>query len=73
MGDRGRLVVPVGLRERLGLHEGSALTLIDTPKGVVMVTREQLRDLVRADLAGLDLVGELLEERRLAAAVDDER
>ncbi|MET0422039.1 MAG: AbrB/MazE/SpoVT family DNA-binding domain-containing protein [Acidimicrobiia bacterium] len=73
MGDRGRLVVPAELREQSGLREGSALTLIDTPNGIVLVTREQLRELVRAELSGLDLVGELLDERRLAAEADNAR
>jgi hypothetical protein len=40
---------------------------------VVLATREQLKQLVREDLAGLDLVGELLAERRQAAATDDAR
>lgn len=71
MGDRGRLVIPAVLRERAGLAEGVVLTLIETPSGLVLLTRAQLRELVRADLAGLDLVGELLEERRGAAAEED--
>jgi AbrB family looped-hinge helix DNA binding protein len=71
MGDRGRLVIPAALRERAGLAEGVTLTVIETPRGLVLLTRAQLRDLVRADLAGLDLVGELLEERRAAAAEED--
>ena len=58
MGDRGRLVIPAELRERVGLAEGTPLVLLETPKGLVLLTRSQLQDLVRADLAGLDLVGE---------------
>ena len=71
MGDRGRLVIPAVLRERAGLAEGVVLTVIETPRGLVLLTRAQLQELVRADLAGLDLVGELLAERRAAAAVED--
>lgn len=71
MGDRGRLVVPAELRERAGLGEGDTLTLIETPGGVVLLTRPQLQALVRSDLAGLDLVGELLAERRAEATADD--
>jgi len=71
MGDRGRLVIPAELRERAGLAEGTALILLETPTGLVLLTRPQLQDLVRADLAGLDLVGELLAERRAEAAADD--
>jgi bifunctional DNA-binding transcriptional regulator/antitoxin component of YhaV-PrlF toxin-antitoxin module len=64
MGDRGRLVVPAELRSAAGFEEGTALTLIGTPSGVVMLTRSQLLARVRSELAGLDLVGELLAERR---------
>lgn len=71
MGDRGRLVVPAELRERLDLSSGTPLVLIDTPHGVVMTTRDQLKELVRADLAGRDLVRDLLAERRAAAERED--
>ena len=70
VGDRGRLVIPAELRDRARLTEGTALTLIETPAGVVLLTRPQLQALVRADLAGLDLVGELLAERREEAAAE---
>jgi len=71
MGDRGRLVIPAELRERAGLAEGVLLILLEAPHGLVLLTRPQLRELVRADLAGLDLVGELLAERRAESAADD--
>ena len=71
VGDRGRLVVPVEVRERVGLEPGTPLVLLETPSGLVLLTRQQLRDRVRAELAGLDLVSELLAERRAAASVED--
>lgn len=71
VGDRGRLVVPAEVRERAGLVEGTTLVLLETPSGIVMMTRGQLRDRVRDELAGLDLVGELLAERRATAATED--
>jgi AbrB family looped-hinge helix DNA binding protein len=71
MGDRGRLVIPAELRERAGLAEGTALVLLETPTGLVLLTRPQLQELVRADLAGLDLVAELVAERHTEAAADD--
>jgi bifunctional DNA-binding transcriptional regulator/antitoxin component of YhaV-PrlF toxin-antitoxin module len=71
MGDRGRLVIPAELRERHGFTEGVRLVLLDTPTGMLLLTRHQLKDLVRQDLEGLDLVGELLAERRRAAAAED--
>ena len=71
MGDRGRLVIPSDLSERTGLSEGSVLILLETPGALVLLTRSQLQELVRADLAGLDLVGELLADRRAEAVADD--
>lgn len=71
MGDRGRLVVPAELRERAGLQEGRPLVLVETDAGVVLLTREQLKARVRADLTGLDLVDELLAGRRAAARDED--
>ncbi len=71
MGDRGRLVIPAEVRARAGLTEGTSLVLIATPVGLVLINREQLKSLVRADLAGVDLVGELLADRRRQASVED--
>lgn len=71
MGDRGRLVVPAEVRERAGLVEGSTLVLLETPAGIVLLTREQLRARVREELGGLDLVTELLADRRRASAAED--
>ena len=71
MGDRGRIVVPAAVRERAGLVAGSPMVLLESPDGLVLLTREQLRDRVRKDLAGLDLVNELLADRRSAAAIED--
>jgi AbrB family looped-hinge helix DNA binding protein len=71
MGDRGRLVVPADVRERAGLVAGSSLILLETPTGIVLLTREQLRDRVRDELAGLDLVAELLADRRRASTDED--
>lgn len=71
VGDRGRIVVPAEVRERAGLVAGTTLVLLETPAGIVLMTRSQLRDRVREELAGLDLVGSLLAERRAAAADED--
>lgn len=71
MGDRGRLVIPAEVRDRVGLAEGTPVILFETSTGLALFTRAQLRDRVRSDLAGLDLVGELLAERRAEAAAED--
>jgi AbrB family looped-hinge helix DNA binding protein len=71
VGDRGRLVVPAEVRERVGLVPGAILVLLETPSGIVLMTQQQLRERVREEVSGLDLVGELLAERRVAAANED--
>jgi AbrB family looped-hinge helix DNA binding protein len=71
MGDRGRLVIPAELRAQAGLTEGTPIVLIAAPGGVLVVSQEQLKSLVREDLAGFDLVGELLADRRRQAAAED--
>lgn len=71
VGDRGRLVLPAELRRRARLTPGTALTLVATDDATMLLTQEQLRDLVRRDLAGTSLVDELLGERRQEAARED--
>ena len=71
VGDRGRIVLPAEVRAATGLTEGAELVLLDAPGGLVLLTRKQLRDRVRAELDGTDLVSELLAERRAAAATED--
>jgi hypothetical protein len=45
--------------------------LLETPRGVMLLSRQQLKDLVRADLSGLELVDELLDDRHKQAAAED--
>lgn len=71
MGDRGRLVVPAEARAHAGLDAGTPLILLETPGGLVVMTRNQARDHLRTQLAGADLVAGLLAERRAAADRED--
>lgn len=71
VGNKGRMVVPAEVRERTGIAEGSVLVMLETPGGLVLLTRDQLRQRVRDDLTGADLVAELLAERRANAAAED--
>lgn len=71
MGDRGRIVVPADVRKRAGLAQGDTLTLLESSGGLVLCKREQLLARVRSDLRGLDLVTELLMDRRRAAHRED--
>ena len=59
--------MPAEVRASADLVEGTPLVLLDTPGGIVLMTREQLRTRVREELAGLDLIGDLLDDRRRAA------
>ncbi|MBC7374604.1 MAG: AbrB/MazE/SpoVT family DNA-binding domain-containing protein [Frankiales bacterium] len=72
VGDKGRIVLPVGLRDRLRLEPGTPLLLVETDDGVVMTTREQALRLLREQLDGSRVVSQLLEERR-RASVDEDR
>lgn len=65
------MVVPAAVRERAGIAEGTVLVLLETDGGLVLLTRDQLRQRVRADLAGTDLVTELLAQRRASAEAED--
>ena len=65
------MVIPAAARERAGLSPGTPLILLETPKGLVLMTRRQLRSRVREELAGLDLVAELLADRRRSAQEED--
>lgn len=71
LGDRGRLVIPAELRARQHWDQGTPLVAIETPTGVVLLSREQAKAAVRRQLAGGSLADELLAERRLAAAAED--
>lgn len=70
MGSRGRLVIPSEVRKRAGMTEDQPLILIELEGGIVVLTREQLKDRVRAQLRGESLVEELLSDRRAAADAD---
>jgi AbrB family looped-hinge helix DNA binding protein len=70
MGDRGRIVIPADIRERRSWHTGTRLVAVETPSGVLLADRADLEDLVKRQLAGRDLVTELLDERRAAAAAE---
>lgn len=72
VGDRGRLVVPAEVREHAGLTPGTELILLDMSEGLVLLTREQLKQRVRAELSGVDLVARLLADRRSDAGREDE-
>ena len=53
------------------MGDGTPLVLFDGPTGMAVMTREQLEARVADEFAGLDLVTELLEERRRESERED--
>lgn len=72
VGDRGRVVLPAGIRERRNWSEGTTLIAVETDRGVILTERHELERLVRDQLQGTDLVAALIAERRAAAHREDE-
>jgi len=70
VGDKGRIVVPAPLRARHQWSPGTPLVAIDTELGVLFADRATVETVLRRQLAGTDLVGELLADRRREAASD---
>jgi AbrB family looped-hinge helix DNA binding protein len=71
VGNKGRVVIPAALRERHGWVDGTVLVFIEEPDGVRVISQDDLLASIRSQLAGTDPVGELLAERRAAAALED--
>jgi len=72
VGQKGRIVLPQAAREALGAHEDSELIVIVRDHEVVLMSRDQARNFVRAAFAGgPNPVDELLAERRAEAEADD--
>src|SRR5712692_1246170 len=62
----GRVVIPKEIRERTGLNEDSALLVVDTERGVVILKKldiEELARRLRRELKGKDVesIGERVE------------
>lgn len=67
VGDRGRLVIPSALRHNQKWEQGTQLLMLETPHGVIAMTREQAKQLVKKQIGASSLVQELITERRSAA------
>lgn len=70
VGHKGRIVVPASIRARHQWQEGSTLVAVDTDSGVFLADRGALESILRARLAGVDLVSELMSDRRREARGD---
>jgi AbrB family looped-hinge helix DNA binding protein len=70
VGNKGRVVLPTAIRARRNWSEGTTLIAIESPTGVVLTSREDAERVIREQLAGVDVVKELLDERRSAARAE---
>jgi AbrB family looped-hinge helix DNA binding protein len=71
VGEKGRIVIPAEIRARRNWTVGTEVVLMETPDGMLLTDRPTAIRLVRSRLAGHDLVGELIDQRRAEAAADD--
>lgn len=71
LGDRGRLVIPIDVRERHGWATGTPLVSIDTEAGLLVMSADEGLAWLRSRYEGRDLVAELLDERRAEAELEN--
>jgi bifunctional DNA-binding transcriptional regulator/antitoxin component of YhaV-PrlF toxin-antitoxin module len=64
LGDRGRFVIPIEVRDRHGWDTGSSLIAVDTDAGLLVMSTDEALTWLQSRLEGRDLVAELLAERR---------
>jgi len=70
LGDRGRLVIPIDVRDRHGWETGTPLVSIDTDAGLLVMSAKEGLAWLRSRLQGRDLVAELLAERAAEVAAE---
>jgi AbrB family looped-hinge helix DNA binding protein len=70
VGPKGRVVIPVDIRRRLQLEEGSELVALVEGDGVLLLPRRAVRQRLRTLFAGTapSMAAALIAERRAAAA-----
>jgi AbrB family looped-hinge helix DNA binding protein len=70
VGQKGRVVIPVEIRRRLGLAVGSQLVAVVEGDGVLLLPRAAIKKRLRGMFAdvGASMATELLRDRRAAAA-----
>lgn len=71
VGNKGRIVVPVTVRENHAWVEGTVLIAVDTPSGLLLMSEDEALRQVREQTGGRSLVQELMDERRAAALIED--
>lgn len=67
MKDRGQLEIPSKLLRKQKWEPGTQLLMMETPHGVITMTGEQAKQLIKRQIGAGSLVEELIAERRTAA------
>lgn len=69
VGPKGRVVIPVEIRRRLGLAEGSQLVALVEGDGVLLLPRSAVKKRLRGMFANVhaSMANELVRDRRAAA------
>lgn len=72
VGPKGRVVIPASIRRRLGIEQGTRLTVLVDDEAVVLVPRDAVERRLHAIFSGVSasMGGELIEERRAEAATE---
>ncbi len=72
VGPKGRLVIPVQIRRRLGIEQGTRLAVLVDDDAVVLVPRSAIERRLHAIFRGVpvSMADELIGERRAEAAAD---
>jgi AbrB family looped-hinge helix DNA binding protein len=70
VGPKGRVVIPVEIRRRLGIEEGNELVALVEGEAIVLVPRSAIKSRLRSIFAtvGASMREELVAERRAEAA-----
>ena len=74
VGPKGRVVIPVEIRRRLGLEEGSQLVALIEGDGVLLLPRAAVKERLRGMFSGVvaSMSSELIRDRRAAAAEESQ-
>jgi AbrB family looped-hinge helix DNA binding protein len=74
VGAKGRVVIPVGIRQELGIEEGTELVALVEGAAVVLVPRSAVKSRLRSIFADVDvsMSEQLIAERRAEAEAERE-
>ena len=72
VGPKGRVVIPAAIRRRLGIEQGTRLTVLLDGEAVVLVPRDAVERRLRSIFVGVpaSMAEELIKERRREATSD---